>query len=210
MEDRLPRKLAAILYADVAGYSRLTGSDEDATHRTLTEYLDVISSTIESHRGEVVHYAGDAVLAKFGAVVDAMSSAVSIQGELRTRNAVLPIERRVEFRIGVNLGDVIEDRGDIYGDGVNVAARLEALADPGGVCVSESVRTSVGKKLEIDYEDMGKQEVKNIAEPLLTYKVVMSAEERPTAIVSEKRTRKSPDKRSLAVLPFINLSGDPE
>ena len=113
MEDRLPRKLAAILYADVAGYSRLTGEDEDATHRTLSEYLDQIASTIESHHGHVMHYAGDAVLAQFGAVLDALSAAVTIQEELKIRNQDLPDERKVRFRIGVNLGDVIEDRGDI-------------------------------------------------------------------------------------------------
>ncbi len=129
MEDRLPRKLAAILYADVAGYSRLTGEDEDATHRRLSEYLDLISATVEDHRGRVMHYAGDAVLAKFDAVVDALASAVAIQSELTRRNQPLPDQRKVQFRIGVNSGDVIEDRGDIYGDGVNVAARLESLAD---------------------------------------------------------------------------------
>ena len=123
MNDRLPRKLAAILYADVAEYSRLTGDDEDATHRTLSEYLDLIAQTIESDRGQVMHYAGDAVLAKFDAVVNAISSAVSIQKLLAERNEDLTDERKVQFRIGVNLGDVIEDRGDIYGDGVNVAAR---------------------------------------------------------------------------------------
>jgi class 3 adenylate cyclase len=141
---RLPRKLAAILYADVAGYSRLTGEDEDATHRALSEYLDLISRTIESHHGQVMHYAGDAVLAKFDAVVDAMSSAVAVQDELEARNRQLSEQRKLQFRIGVNLGDVIEDRGDIYGDGVNVAARLESLAEPGGICISESVRTAIG------------------------------------------------------------------
>ena len=151
MEDseRLPRKLAAILYADVAGYSRLTGEDEDGTHRRLTEYLDVIAATIENHRGRVMHYAGDAVLAMFEAVVDALSCAAHIQRDLKLRNETLSDERKVQFRIGVNLGDVIEDRGDIYGDGVNVAARLESLAEPGGVCVSESVRTAVGNKLSL-------------------------------------------------------------
>ncbi len=113
MEDRLPRKLAAIVYADVAGYSRLTGEDEDRTHRALSEYLDLISSTIESHRGQVMHYAGDAVLARFDAVVDALSSAVTIQNEINTRNQEVPEARKVQFRIGVNSGDVIEDRGDI-------------------------------------------------------------------------------------------------
>src|SRR5688572_9511393 len=135
-DDRLPRKLAAILYAELVGYSRLTGEDEDATHRCLAEYLDLISADVERHHGRVMHYAGDAVLATYAAVVDAVSSAVEIQQQLRQRNEELPAERRVEFRIGVNLGDVIEDRGDVYGDGVNVAARLESLAEAGGVCIS--------------------------------------------------------------------------
>ena len=176
MADRLPRKLAAILYADVAGYSRLTGEDEDATHRTLSDYLDLISATIESHRGQVKHYAGDAVLAKFDAIVDAMSAAVAIQDELSIRNRDVQEDRKVQFRVGVNLGDVIEDRGDIYGDGVNVAARLESLADPGGICISDAVRSAVGKKLDLNYEDSGEQEVKNIAEPVRVYKVAMAKE----------------------------------
>lgn len=116
MEDRLPRKLAAVMYADVAGYSRLTGEDEDATHRTVSEYLDVFAGTIESHRGQVMHYAGDAVLARFDAVLDALSSAAAIQNEFGQRNAGIPVKDRVQFRMGVNLGDVIEDRDDIYGE----------------------------------------------------------------------------------------------
>ncbi len=210
MEDRLPRKLAAILYADVAGYSRLTGEDEDATHRALREYLDLIASTIQSHRGQVMHYAGDAVLAKFDAVVDALSSAVLIQSELETRNEDLPNERKVQFRIGVNLGDVIEDRGDIYGDGVNVAARLESLADEGGICISESVKTAIGKKLPCDYEFMGEQTVKNIAEPVRAYRVLTDTAQTKQQDRSEQADLKLPDKPSIAVLPFTNMSADPE
>lgn len=172
VSDRLHRKLAAILYADVAGYSRLTGEDEDATHRALRDYLDLISKSIDSFRGQVIHYAGDAVLARFDAVVDALSAAVAIQAALVIRNEDLPDSRKVLFRIGVNLGDVIEDRGDIYGDGVNVAARLETLAEPGGICVSEAVRTAVGRKLEVGYEFLGEREVKNIAEPVRAYRVL--------------------------------------
>ena len=172
MDDRLPRKLAAILYADVAGYSRLTGEDEDATHRTLSEYLDLISASVDSHNGRVMHYAGDAVLAKFDAVVDSMSAAVSIQSELNSRNTGVSDEGKLQFRIGVNLGDVIEDRGDIYGDGVNVAARLESLAEPGGICISDAVRSAIGNKLNLTLEDLGEQQVKNISEPVRAYKTV--------------------------------------
>ena len=209
MADRLPRKLAAILYADVAGYSRLTGEDEDATHRTLSEYLDLISTTIKSHHGQVMHYAGDAVLAKFDAVVDAMSAAVAIQDELNTRNENVPDKRKALFRIGINSGDVIEDRGDIYGDGVNVAARLEALADPGGICISESVRTAVGKKLNLEYEDMGNQQVKNIVEGVRAYKVRMGqVASGPTS--GEPEVLELPLKPSIVVLAFENMSGDRE
>ena len=183
MEDRLPRKLAAILYADVAGYSRLTGEDEDATHRRLSEYLDQIAVTIERHGGRVMHYAGDAVLAMFEAVVDALSCAAQVQNELKTRNEDLPDERKVQFRIGVNLGDVIEDRDDIYGDGVNVAARLEGLAEPGGICISESVHTAVGNKLPFHYEFLGEQEVKNIVKPVKAY----HARLKPDAVLPEPR-----------------------
>jgi class 3 adenylate cyclase/pimeloyl-ACP methyl ester carboxylesterase len=175
MEDRLARKLAAILYADVAGYSRLTGEDEDATHRTLSEYLDLIASTITKYGGVVVHYAGDAVLAMFPAVYDAVSSAVAIQTLLSERNQDIAEARRIQFRIGINLGDIIEDRGDIYGDGVNVAARLEALAEPGGICISDLVRQSVMDRIEHPVEDLGEREVKNIARPIRCFAIVLDA-----------------------------------
>lgn len=207
MEDRLPRKLTAILYADVAGYSRLTGEDEDTTHRTLSEFLDLISKKVEEHKGQVVHYAGDAVLANFDAVVDALSSAVGIQEDLKTRNQDVPEERKIQFRIGVNLGDVIEDRGDIYGDGVNIAARLEGLAEPGGICISDAVRSAVGTKLDINYQFIGEQEVKNISEPVRTYKVQMKREGEVSALPSSD-VAGSEDKPSMAVLPFSDLSGD--
>lgn len=210
LEERLPRKLVAILYADVAGYSRLTGVDEDATHRTLSEYLDLIASTVQSHRGKVVHYAGDAVLARFDAAVDALASAVAIQTKIKTQNETLDENRKVQFRIGINLGDVIEDRGDIYGDGVNVAARLEGLAEPGGICISESVRSAVGKKLDLEYRLMGERQVKNISEPVRAYRVVMEEELEATAASPEVPGLTLPDKPSIAVLPFDNLSGDLE
>lgn len=171
MSERLPRKLAAILYADVAGYSRLTGEDEDGTHRALRSSLDLIASTIRAHDGRVVHYAGDAVLADFGTVVDALSAATAIQLALAEERAGVEDHRRVQFRIGVNLGDVIVDGDEIYGDGVNVAARLEALAEPGGVCISDAVRTAIGRKLGFRYEAMGEQRVKNIEEPIRSYHV---------------------------------------
>ena len=215
MNDRLPRKLAAILYADVAGYSRLTGDDEDATHRTLSEYLDLIAQAISSNNGKVMHYAGDAVLAKFDAVVDAISCATDIQIKLASQNEKLPDERKVYFRIGVNLGDVIEDRGDIYGDGVNIAARLESLAYPGGICISEAVRSAIKKKFDLRYEEMGEQVLKNIEEPVRAYRVLIRAlpEMPPEAGNSASEISSLdfalPDRPSVAILPFKSLGADP-
>ncbi len=206
MEDCLPRKLVAILYADVAEYSRLTGDDEDTTHRVLSAYLDLISDSIESHHGQVMHYAGDAVLAKFEAVVNAVSGATDIQRQLAELNDDLADERKLQFRIGVNLGDVIEDRGDIYGDGVNIAARLESLADSGGICISESVRTAIGKKLDLDYEDMGEQLVKNIAEPVKVYRIKGVGAGTTAKSLIHPGQGKSEGKPSIGILQFQNLS----
>ena len=214
MNERLPRKLAAILYADVAGYSRLTGDDEDTTHRILTDYLDLIAATIESEGGEVMHYAGDAVLARFSAVVDALSAAVAIQEDLQTRNATLPDNRKVQFRIGLNLGDVIEDRGDIYGDGVNVAARLEALAEPGSVCISDAVRTAVGSKLPYQYAFIGEHSVKNIKEPVRSYRVSENGTElSASSSIPDKLKTTGPllfGKPSITVKPFEELGAEAE
>lgn len=171
-EPALERKLAAILYADVAGYSRLTGEDEERTHRTLSTHLDLFANVIKTHKGSVVHYAGDAVLAEFETVTEALSGAVEVQRELRAHEEALDGAPAVQFRIGINVGEVIVDRDDIYGDGVNVAARLEGLADPGGICISESVRAAVGNKLPLDYESLGEQSVKNIADPVRAYRVL--------------------------------------
>src|ERR1700741_641425 len=161
----MERKLTAILCADVYGYSRLMGADEEGTLRTLSAYRKITDSLIERHHGRFVNSAGDSVLAEFASVVDAVTCAVSIQTELRSENAELPPERQMQFRIGVNLGDVMVEGEQIYGDGVNVAARLENLAEPGGICISGKVYDEVGKKLALSYEDRGEQAVKNIARP---------------------------------------------
>ncbi len=173
-EQPLERRLSAILYADVAEYSRLTGEDEERTHRTLSASLDHFSESIRSHNGTVVHYAGDAILAEFTTVTEALGCAVATQRDLLQRDAANPDSPSVRFRIGINLGEVIVDRDDIYGDGVNIAARLEGLADAGGICISESVYAAIGNKLPFDYEFMGEQKVKNIAEPVRAYSVVFA------------------------------------
>jgi len=166
---QLPRTLVAVLYADVAGYSRLTEADEEDTHRRLSGYLDHFAHSIGESRGRVVHYAGDAVLATFASAIDALTCAARVQAEFAHRNEPLPEERRVRFRVGLNLGDVIEDRGDVYGDGVNVAARLEALAEPGGICISGSFRDTIGQQLPFDFDYLGEQQVKNITRPVRAY-----------------------------------------
>lgn len=199
------RKLAAILYADVAGYSRLTGADEVGTHQRLSEYLDLIADLIVHHKGRVVHYAGDAVLADFEIVSSAINCAASIQRDLANRNADLPADRKVQFRIGVNLGEVIVDRNDIYGEGVNIAARLESLAEPGGICISESVRSAVGEQLPFAFEFLGEHLVKNIAAPIRVYRVLLEATK-----INGKSPAGTSYRPTIAVLPFENLSGDPE
>src|SRR5229473_2025664 len=162
----MERKLTAILCADVFGYSRLMGEDEEPTLRTLSSHRKLIDSLIQQHHGRFVNSAGDSVLAEFASVVNAVQCAVEIQTTLKAENAKLPPERRMEFRIGVNLGDVMVDGEQIYGDGVNVAARLESLAEPSGICISGSVHEQVRNKLALAYQDLGAQKVKNIAEPV--------------------------------------------
>jgi adenylate cyclase len=210
VEEQLPRKLAAIMHADVVGYSRLVGEDEDATYRSLKESLDLISRIVTSYQGRVINTAGDAVLAMFEAATDALSCAVAIHLDIASANEDLLDERKIQFRIGVNLGDVIEDGGDIFGDGVNVAARLQGLAEPGGICISDSVRTVVGKKHELAYEDLGEQKVKNITEPVRVYKVVVGEEERLNQNIPDMQSLELPEEPSIAVLPFTNMSSEPE
>jgi adenylate cyclase len=208
------RKLAAILSADVKGYSRLMGEDEVGTIQTLNADKELMIGLIQHHRGRVVDAPGDNVLAEFGSVVDAVECAVEIQKELKTRNVDLPENRRMEFRIGVNLGDVVEDGQQILGDGVNIAARLESLSEAGGVCVSGTAFDQVENKLALGYEYLGEQTVKNIAKPVRVYRVVMETEtaaQKGLEVASrEKMAFPLPDLPSIAVLPFVNMSEDPK
>ena len=209
-QEGFKRKLTAILSADVEGYSRLMGEDEEATVSKLTAYREVLKSLIQQHNGRVIDSPGDNLLAEFASVVDAVQCALAVQKEIKTCNEELSENRKMQFRIGINLGDVIEDREDIYGDGVNIAARLESLADPGGICISESVRTAVGNKLQVGFESMGEQQVKNIAEPVAVYRVMPRALQDDQDAASMPPDTELPDKPSIAVLPFTNMSGDPE
>ena len=246
--EEFKRKLTAILSADVQGYSRMMGEDEDSTIRTLTAYRELMSTLIQKHRGRVVDSPGDNLLAEFTSVVDAVRCAVEIQEELKVRNDELPENQRMVFRIGINLGDVVADGERIYGDGVNIAARVEGLAQGGGICVSGTSYDQIAKKLPLGYEYLGEQKVKNIEKPVRVYQVLMDpeaagkviGEKRPISrhwrlaavvliIVAgtlaiwnfyfrppyepasvEKMAYPLPDKPSIAVLPFDNMTGDPD
>ncbi|MGO9395561.1 MAG: adenylate/guanylate cyclase domain-containing protein [Desulfobaccales bacterium] len=209
------RKLTVILSADAVGYSRLMGEDEVATLRTLESYKGVITALIQQHRGRVAGSPGDNILTEFASVVDAVQCAVAMQKEIQARNQELPETRRMQFRIGINLGDVIETEDSLYGDGVNIAARLESLADPGGICVSKAAFDLIETKLPLGYEYLGGQILKNIAKPVCAYKVIM--EPRVTVKAPPQKVEKAsqqqmafplPDKPSIAVLPFLNLTGE--
>jgi adenylate cyclase len=211
-EQRAERRLAAILAADVAGYSRLMGADEEGTLAALKAIRRELSNPkIAEHRGRIVKTTGDGVLVEFASVVDAVRCAVEVQQAMAERNRDLQAERRIEFRVGINLGDIISDEHDIYGEGVNVAARLEALADPGRICVSGVVRDQVRDRLDIAFDDLGEQQVKNIARPVHVYRIGPRPS-RPHAgeTPAVRPSLPLPDKQSLAVLPFQNMSGDPE
>jgi TolB-like protein/class 3 adenylate cyclase len=253
VQEGFKRKLTAILSADVEGYSRLMGDDEEATVRTLKAYREVLTTLIQQHNGKVLDSQGDNLLAEFASVVDTVQCAVSVQKEINARNAELAEDRRMEFRIGINLGDVIQEEERIYGDGVNIAARLEGLADAGGICISKTAFDHIESKLPYGYEFLGDQTVKNISKPVGAYRVLLEPrvtvagkpeEEKPAparrrqifvgaaAVIvvavavgiwqfymrrssvesasQEKMAFPLPDKPSIAVLPFVNMSEDPK
>src|SRR5450756_1684091 len=203
-EARVERRLAAILAADVAGYSRLMGVDEEGTLAALKAYRrELVDPKIAEHRGRIVKTTGDGALVEFASAVDAVRCAMEIQRALAERNAAIPEDRRIEFRIGLNVGDIIIDEGDIYGDGVNIAARVETLAVAGAICLSDNAYQQIKGKLALDVSDMGEQQLKNIAQPVRVYGVLLD-------VAPVQAGLALPDKPSIAVLPFTNMSGDPE
>ncbi len=210
-EEGVERKLAAILAADVVGYSRLMGEDEAGTLARLKSLRkELVQPKITGGRGRIVKLMGDGLLAEFPSVVEAVRCAVEIQKDMMGRETDLPDERRIRLRIGVNLGDIIVEGSDIYGGGVNVAARLEGLAEPGGICISGKVYEEVRNKLPAVFEDLGEQEVKNIREPIRVYRCIIAVSDPMPGMAEAKAALPLPDKPSIAVLPFTNMSGDPE
>ena len=202
------RRLAAILAADVAGYSRLMGADEEGTLERLRALRrELLDPKITEHRGRLVKTTGDGLLVEFGSVVDALRCAVEIQREVAGRSPGIAPDKRIEFRIGINVGDIVVEDGDIFGDGVNVASRLEGLAEPGCICVAARVQEDAAGKLDLAFEDIGEQQLKNITRPVRAYRVIASA---GSASARADPILALPDKPSLAVLPFQNMTGDPE
>jgi adenylate cyclase len=203
------RKLVAVFAADVEGYSRLMGNDEVGTLKGLTERRAILDRFIGEHRGRIANTAGDSVLAEFGSAVDAVQCAVEAQAALAEANSGQASDRRICFRIGIHIGDVMVRAGDLFGDGVNIAARLQSIAKPGGVCISGTTYDQVRKVLPMTYADLGLQQVKNIQEPVRAYQAVNETKE-PAPIANAEDAPPIPDKPSIAVLPFENMSGDPE
>ena len=200
---RMERRLAAILAADVAGYSRLIEVDEEGTLARFNSIrADLVDPKIAQHRGRIVKSTGDGLLAEFSSVIDALRCATEVQAAITLRNDAVPADLRIEWRIGINVGDIVVEAGDIFGDGVNIAARLEGLAEPGGICVSARVQEDAAGKLDVSFVDMGEQQLHNIARPVRVYRVGTGAVSRPALPL--------PDKPSIAVLAFTNMSGDPE
>src|SRR3954454_13576099 len=198
-EERVERRLAAVLAADVAGYSRLMGKDEAGTlSRLKTLRRELIDPKIAEHKGRIVKTTGDGLLVEFPSVVGAVHCAVEVQRGIADRNTSVAAERRIEFRIGIHQGDVIAEDGDIFGDGVNIAARLEGLAEPGGICVSDRVQSDAVGKLDVGFDDLGPQQVKNIARPVHVYRVRLDKSPIRTPLAL-------PEKPSIAVLPFQNM-----
>jgi adenylate cyclase len=205
---RPSRRLAAILAADIAGYSALMGADEARTVHDLKGHQAVVLPMIGQFGGRIIDTAGDGILAEFNSVANAVECAVAIQDTMRRRNVEVQADRKMEYRIGINLGDVIYDESRIYGDGINIAARLENLAEPGGICISSKVYEDVRGKIELSYDDMGELQLKNIAQSVRCYRV--SGMKKPSSLLGDAKTLALPDKPSIAVLPFTNLSGDPD
>jgi adenylate cyclase len=212
--ERVQRRLAAVMAADVAGYSRLMGRDEERTLEQLKAFRKtLVDPSIATHRGRIVKTTGDGMLVEFASAVDAARCAVEIQREMIERNAAVPVEFRIEFRIGIHVGDIIIDENDIFGDGVNIAARLEGIAEPGCICISEDAHRQIRGKIDIAFEDMGKQSLKNIAEPMHAWKIRFPGESVPV-VGANSSPRKAqvlalPDKPSIVVLPFDNMSAEP-
>src|SRR5262245_27604178 len=207
---KVSRKLAAILAADIAGYSALMGADEGATVRDLKAHQAIVFPIIGDHGGRVIDTAGDGILAEFGSVVNAVECAIAIQRTMAERNANVEEPRRMPFRIGVNQGDVIHDEARIYGDGVNVAARLESIAEPGGNCISAKVHYEIAGKVNVACQDLGTHQLKNIAQPVRVYSIELNEALRKSPRSMEKATLAVPEKPSIAVLAFSNLPGDPQ